>query len=195
MRGLSIGARLFCLAMLACSTPPPPVPTGPPPDWKLASASMSVGNNLQGTGGGAGGQISLRISGHSINGPVANLYSSSTKVRGTGNSGRSVDVSITGNKSAGLVGSIPFSCIVDIQPDGSAHVTGAMGVGNTDYILSPKAVNGRIGVVSYNLNWNGEKYEGQMMPGGYGFLQLPAVMATWGDIEAVTVLSLILMGA
>ena len=34
-----------------------------------------------------------------------------------------------------------------------------------------------------------------MMPGGYGYLELPVVMATWGDVEAATVLSLILMGA
>lgn len=195
MRVLNVASSLFCLVAMGCATPTAPVPSAPPPDWKLASASLATGNNLQGTGGNAGGQISLTISGHSINGPVANLFSSSTKVRGTGNSGRSVDVSIVGNKANGLVGNIPFSCIVDIQPDGSAHVVGAMGVGNTDYILSPKAITGRVGVVTYNLVWNGEKYEGQMMPGGYGYLQLPAVMATWGDVEAATVLSLILMGA
>jgi hypothetical protein len=194
MRVLGIAVPTLCLAVLACSTPQP-VPSGPPPDWKLASASMATGDRLQGTGGANGGQISLTISGHNITGPVASLYSSPTKIRGTGNSGRSVDVSINGNKSTGLVGNIPFSCIVDIQPDGSAHITGAMGVGNTDYIISPKAINGRVGVITYNLNWTGEKYEGQMMPGGYGYLQLPAVMATWGDVEAATALSLILMGA
>ena len=76
--------------------------------------------------GNSGGQISLTISGHNINGPRASLFSSGTKVRGTGNSGRSVDVSIVGNKANGLVGNVPFSCIVDIQPDGSAHIVGAM---------------------------------------------------------------------
>jgi hypothetical protein len=195
MRHLVLTSCLLCAVVLGCATPSAPTPSGPPPDWKLASASVAVGNNFQGTGGNGGGQISLTMSGHSINGPVASLYSSSTKVRGTGNSGRSVDVTIVGNKANGLVGSIPFSCIVEIQPDGSAHITGAMGVGNTDYVISPKAINGRVGVVTYNLAWNGEKYEGQMVPGGYGYLQLPVVMATWGDVEAATVLSLILMGA
>ena len=195
MRALRIAAPVLCLVLWACSTPPPPVPSGPPPDWKLASASMSTGNVLQGTGGGGGGQISVIVNGHNLNGPVLSLYGSANGIRGTGNSGRTIDISFKGNKGEGLVGNILFSCLVDVQPDGSAHSTGAMGAGNTDYILSPKAINGRIGVVTYNLNWNGEKYEGQMMPGGYGFLELPPVMATWGDVEAACMLSLILMGA
>jgi hypothetical protein len=195
MRVSRIATPAFCLLVLACSTPPPPIPAGPPPDWKLASVSMSTGNVLQGTGGQAGGQISIQFQGHNLNGPTLSLFSSATKIRGTGNSGRSVDVSITGNKAEGQVGNGIFSCIVDVQPDGSAHITGAMGAGNTDFLLSPKAVNGRIGVVTYALQWTGEKYEGQMVPGGYGYLQLPAVMATYGDTEAGCLLSLILMGA
>jgi hypothetical protein len=194
MRQVTFASSLLCLVVLGCATSAP-VPSGPPPDWKLASASPATGDTLQGTGGNSGGQISLTISGHNINGPRASLFSSSTKVRGTGNSGRTVDVSIVGNKANGLVGNVPFSCIVDIQPDGSAHIVGAMGAGNTDYTISPKAINGRVGIITYSLVWNGEKYEGQMTPGGYGYLELPVVMATWGDIEAATVLSLILMGA
>jgi len=194
MRVSPLVASLSCLALLACATAPEPMPSGPPPVWKLASASMDTGNDFQ-ANGGAGGQITNTIVGRNINGPRASLYVSSSTVRGTGNSGRTVDVSIKGNKANGLVGDVPFSAIIDIQPDGSAHIVGAMGAGNTDFILSPKVINGRIGVVTYNLQWNGTKYEGQMMPGGYGYVQLPAVMATWGDYEAATVLSLILMGA
>ncbi len=183
----------FFLAVTACATPPEPVPSGPPPNWKLASVSMSTGNNLQGTANG--GQISLTILGHSVTGPRANLDVGRGVIRGTGNSGRTVQVTIQENKATGLVGSVPFSCLVEINPDGSAHITGAMGAGNTDYIISPKAIHGRIGVVTYNLTWTGEKYEGQMVPGAYGYLQIPAVMATWSDLEAATFLSLILMGA
>lgn len=192
MRVSSVPASLLSLTILACASPAP-VPSGPPPDWKLASASMAVGNNLQGTANG--GQISLTVQGHSVTGPRANLDVGRGFIRGTGSSGRTVQVTIKENKSEGLVGSVPFSCIVDINPDGSAHVVGAMGLGNTDYILSPKAIQGRIGVVVYQLNWNGERYEGQMVPGGYGFLQLPAVMATWSDVEVATFVSLVLMGA
>ncbi len=195
MRCTHLVASLSCLALVACATPPAPVPSGPPPDWKLASASMSAGSTLQGTGGAGGGQISNQIVGHNINGPMASLYVSGGTVRGNGNSGRSVQVSIKGNKAEGLVGNVPFSAIIDILPDGSAHIVGSMGAGNSDWTLSPTAINGRIGVVTYNLQWNGTQYEGQMVPGGYGFLALPAVMATWTDYEAATVLSLILMGA
>ncbi len=195
MRASSFAAPLLSLTLLACATPSAPVPSGPPPDSKLLSVSMATGNNFQGTT--SGGQLSLTIQNRSINGPVTSLDVSGGHVRGTGSSGRSIDVSFKGNKGEGLVGSILFSCIVDVQPDGSAHITGAMGAGNTDYILSPTAINGRIGIVAYTLSWNaqGQKYEGQMEPGGYGFLQLPAEMASWSPTEAACTLSLLLMGA
>jgi hypothetical protein len=194
MRASSFAVPLLSLTFLACATPSAPVPL-PPPDSKLLSVSMAVGNNFQGTT--SGGQLSLTIVNRSINGPVTSLDVSGGHVRGTGSSGRSIDVSFKGNKGEGLVGSILFSCIVDVQPDGSAHITGAMGAGNTDYILSQTAINGRIGIVSYTLAWNAQtqKYEGQMEPGGYGFLQLPAEMATWTPTEAGCTLSLLLMGA
>ncbi|MGO8971180.1 MAG: hypothetical protein ACLQDQ_16605 [Myxococcaceae bacterium] len=194
MRCLHLVAPLSCLALLACATSQPAMPAGPPPDWKLASASMSTGNDFQGVGGN-GGQISNSIVGRSINGPVASMDVTGGHIRGTGNSGRSVDVTIKGNKAEGLVGQIPFSAIIDINPDGSAHIVGAMGIGNSDWILSPKVINGRIGAATYNLQWSGTKYEGQMVPSGYAFVQLPAVMATWSDYEVCTVLSLLLMGA
>ena len=193
MRVLRTTVPLVFFAVLACATPPAAVPSGPPPDWKLASASMATGDTLRGNANG--GQISLRIQDNRATGPAANLSVGRGFVRGTGNSGRTIQVTIQETRSTGLVGSVPFSCIVETNPDGSAHVTGTMGAGGADYTLSPTAINGRIGVVVYHLNWNGERYEGQMVPGGYGFLQLPAVMATWSDVEAATFLSLVLMGA
>jgi hypothetical protein len=195
MRASCVAAPLFCLTMLGCSTPSAPVPTGPAPDWKLASVSMATGNQFQGTT--SGGQLSLTISGRSISGPVTSLDVSGGHVRGTGGSGRTIDVSFKDNKGEGLVGTTLFSCIVDVQPDGSAHITGAMGAGNTDFILSPKQITGRIGVVSYQLAWNPDKqqYEGQMVPGGYGFLDLPVSMASWTPVEASCTLALIMMGA
>jgi len=183
-----------CLLLSACATTTSePAVVGPPPVWKLASASMSTGNVIQGTA--SGGQISLKIEGHSATGPRASIQVSSGSIRGTGASGRTVQVTINGNGATGLVGGSPFSCNVDIQPDGSAHITGTMGTGSADYILSPSAINGRVGVVTYKLTWNGEKYEGTMVPGNYGYLQLPALLATWSDVEVATFLSLVLMGA
>jgi hypothetical protein len=195
MRLVRLAVPLFCLAVLGCVTAAPPPPAGPPnpADVRLFSATASAGNNFQGTVNGA--QLSLTIQGRTITGPVTNLDISGGHVRGTGSSGRSIDVGIKGNKAEGLVGMTLFSCIVDFNPDGSAHVTGAMGAGNTDFILSPRVINGRIGVVAYNLSWTGSQYQGQMEPGGYGYLTLPVVMTTWSPVEAVTVLSLLLMGA
>jgi hypothetical protein len=199
MRAFRIPA-LSCLAMLACATPSAPPPEAPvvkpdvqPAGWKLFSVSASTGNSFQGTA--AGGQLSVTIQGRSISGPVTSLDVTGGHIRGTGSSGKSIDVGIKGNKAEGLVGMTLFSCIVNINPDGSAHIVGAMDGGNTDYILSPSAINGRIGTVSYELGWTGSQYQGQMVPGGLGFLKLPAAMASWSDVEAATVVSLLLMGA
>ena len=195
MRASRVAAPL-CLLLWACATTPSaPAPTAPPPNWKLASVSPAQGNQFQGTVNG--GQLSLTINGRSINGPVTSLDVSGGFVRGTGSSGRSVDVTFKGNKAEGLLGSTLFSCIVDVQPDGSAHVTGAMGAGNTDFTLSPSSINGRIGVVKYQLAWDQGKaqYQGQMEPGGYGFLQLPVSMSYWTDTEFACTLALLLMGA
>lgn len=195
MRASRVAAPL-CLLLLACATTPSaPAPTAPPPNWKLASVSPDVGNQFQGTVNG--GQLSLTISGRSITGPVTSLDVSGGHVRGTGSSGATIDVGFKGNKGEGLLGNVLFSCIVEVQPDGSAHVTGAMGAGNTDYVLSPSQINGRIGIVTYQLVWDPAKaqYQGQMQPGGYGFLQLPVSMSYWTDTEFACTLSLLMMGA
>jgi hypothetical protein len=196
MRASRVAAPLFCFALVACATTPSaPAPTAPPPNWKLATVSPSTGSQFQGTVNG--GQLSLTISGRSISGPVTSLDVSGGHVRGTGSSGRSIDVSFKDNKAEGTVGSSPFSCIVTVEPDGSAHITGAMGAGNTDFILSPSQITGRIGVIKYQLAWDQptDKYQGQMEPGGYGFLQLPVSMSYWTDTEFACTLALLLMGA
>ena len=40
-----------------------------------------------------------------------------------------------------------------------------------------------------------QQYQGQMEPGGYGFLQLPVSMSYWTDTEFACTLALLLMGA
>ena len=198
MRASRIPVALSCLAM-ACATPetppvaaPAPAPSVQPPNWKLFSVSPGTGNTLQATAGG--GQLTALIQGRNVSGPVTNLDVTPGHVRGVGASGRSVDVGIKGNKAEGLVGMTLFSCVVDILPDGSAHITGVMGPGLTDYTLSPQTINGHIGVAVYQLSWNGSQYQGPMEPGGLGVVKLPAAMAGWSDVEAATVLSLLLMG-
>ena len=190
MRWLHLPALLSCLALLACATPTP-APSGPPPDWKLASASMSVGNSIQGTGG-TGGQISVQIDGHNLNGPKTHLFAGGGVIRGTGQLGKEVQVTIKGEKAEGQVENSPFTCVVETNPDGSAHVTGLMGNRSTDFIISPKQIDGRIAGITYQLTWNGERYGGQMVPGGNAYVSLPAIMATWTNTETACVLSILL---
>jgi hypothetical protein len=198
MRASRIPVALSCLAM-ACATPeaPPvaaaaPAPAAQPANWKLFSVSPGTGNNLQATAGG--GQLTVLIQGRNVSGPVTNLDVTAGHVRGTGTSGRSVDIGIKGNKAEGLVGMTLFSCVVDIRPDGSAHITGVMGPGLSDYVLSPLSINGHVGASVYQLSWTGTQYQGPTEPGGLGFIKLPLAMTAWTDVEAATVLSLLLMG-
>lgn len=189
-----IAAPLSFLFLLACAgTSSETVPSGPPPDWKLASASMSTGNNFQAVGG-AGGQISVQITGHDLYGATVNLSAGKGYIRGQGASGP-VDVVIKGNRGDGSAKNVLFSCVVETNPAGGAHVTGAMGAGNTDFVISPKEISGRIGAITYSLAWNGTRYQGSTMPGGDGWVQLPAVMASWTDVEASCVIALLLFGA
>jgi len=194
MRLSRIATPLSCLFLLACAgASSETVPAGPPPDWKLASVSASTGNQFQAVGG-SGGQISVQITGHDLYGATLNLSAGKGYIRGQGASGP-VDVTITGNQARGSAKNTLFSCIVESNPAGGAHVTGAMGAGNTDFIISPKEISGRIGIITYALAWNGTRYEGSTMPGGNGWVMLPAAMAYWTDPEAACVIALLLFGA
>jgi hypothetical protein len=190
MRLSRVAVSVSCLFALACATASAPVVTGPPPDWKLANATVSAGDTFEFVGP-AGGQITVKITGHDLYGPQYNLSAGGGYVRGQGSGGAVIDVTIKGNRADGNVKNAPFSCIVETNADGSAHVTGAMGAGNTDYIISQKEISGRVGVGVIGMVWNPAttRYEGQ--PTG-AHITLPAVMATWSNVEVATVLSVLL---
>jgi hypothetical protein len=154
---------------------------------------MTAADQFQAVGGG-GGQISVQISGHNIYGPSVSLSVTPTYIRGQIGTASTIDVTIRGDRGDGNVKGLPFSCIVTTNPDGSARVTGAMGRGNTDFTLSPAALQGRIGVITYSLAWNGTRYEGGTTPGGRAWLQLPPVMATWSNVEVACTLAVLLIG-
>ena len=193
MRFSRIAAPLLCSFAVACATASAPVPSGPPPDWKLASASMAAANNFQAVFGN-GGQVQVQITGHDIYGASFNLSAGGGFVRGQGGGGAIIDVTIKGNRADGSVKGAPYSLIVTENPDGSAHATGAMGVGNTDFIMSPKEITGRIGAAVISMAWvpANSRYEGTTMPGGQGWVQLPAVMATWSPVEVMTVFTVLM---
>ena len=195
MRGSHLVALLPCVALLACATSMPVEPAGPPPVWKLASASVATGNDIRGTGNR--GPISESIQGRSITGSRWDLVVTGGHLRGTGNTEEVIDISIGTDKAEGMVHAAPFSASIAIEPAGGAHVSGSLAGSNIDFTITPQAMNGRIGNAMYNLNWNPDKqqYEGQMTPGGNAFLKLPVVMATWSDAKVVTVVALLLIGA
>ena len=67
-----------------------------------------------------------------------------------------------------------------------------MGLGMSDFVLSPKGLTGRVGIITYSLAWTGSRYDGNITPGGNAYIEFPTVMASWSDIQAVTVLCLLL---
>jgi hypothetical protein len=190
MRLAPVAASLSCLLALACATTSAPVVTGPPPDWKLANATMAAGDTFEFVGQ-SGGQITVKITGHDLYGPQYNLSAGGGYVRGQGSGGAVIDVTIKGNRGDGSVKNAPFSCIVETNADGSARVTGAMGAGNTDYVISQREISGRVGIGVITMTWSptNNRYEG--MPTG-AHIQLPAVMASWSNVEVGCVLSILL---
>ena len=189
MRPSHLAVSLSCVLAFACATASPPVVTGPPPDWKMANATMSTGNTFEYVGP-SGGQVTVQISGHDLYGPQFNLSAGGGYVRGTGSGSAVIDVTIKGNRAEGSLKNAPFSCIVETNADGSVHVTGAMGAGNADYVISQKEISGRTGAGVISMVWNpaNNRYEGQ--PTG-AHITLPAVMATWSNVEVATVLSVL----
>jgi hypothetical protein len=195
-------ASIACLLAVGCSTPSATAPTGTtaataatvapgsPTDWKLASATLARGNNFQASA--PPNQVSVLITGGNISGANFNLAVGKDFVRGQGTGAVPINVVISGNRADGSSGGKKFSLVLEPQADGSAHVTGLMGMGMSDFVLSPKALTGRIGMITYDLAWNGSRYQGIITPGGTAYIEFPAVMAGWSDIQTLTVLCLFL---
>jgi hypothetical protein len=151
---------------------------------------MSQGNNFQASA--PPNQVSVQIVAGNIAGANFNLAVGKDFVRGQGRGTTAISVTISGNRADGSVGGKKFSVVLEPQADGSAHVTGLMGAGMSDFVLSPKGLTGRIGMITYSLAWTGSRYEGIITPGGSAYIEFPAVMASWSDIQVVTVLGVLL---
>jgi hypothetical protein len=176
------GAATSCLAVLGCATTQTN-PSGSVPDWKLASASMSVGNHFGG----------LTVDDGNFTGPNTKLYVAEGAIRGTLEFGAAVQVTLEGGAGRGLIGDVSFSCNVDTMQDGSAHVTASTATyRSTDFYISPNQISGRISGVVYNMAWTGKRYE-SLDHGESAGLALPAVMASWTNTEVACALSLLLI--
>jgi hypothetical protein len=194
MKHASVTVCCACLLVLACATPSSS-PTAAASvaaaaDWKLASASVSQGTTFQASA--PPNQVSVQISGSNISGADYNLAVGKDFVRGQGVGGTAISVTLSGNRADGSVGGKKFSVVLDPQADGSARVSGLMGAGMSDFTLSPAALTGRIGLITYSLAFNGTRYQGSITPGGTAYIAFPAAMAGWTDLQVVTVLGVLL---
>lgn len=190
MRLLSPCCLLLLLALGCAATPP----AGPPPTWTFASPTMTSGKEVRMRSQTR--YIQVSIDGDSIFGATWQLKHGGTYLRGIGPGNMQVNVSLNGTNATGSVRNSPFS--VDLKPlgDGVTQVVGLFaGATLSDFKISQKTFQGKLGTCSYDLTFNGTRYEGSSSCNGaisLTSLELPAAMAGWTDLEVATVLALVL---
>jgi hypothetical protein len=176
---------------LGCAATPPPVP---PPAWSFASASPASGKELRLRSGTRYVQVSL--DGDNIYGPNWSLQHGGTYIRGYGVNHQGVQITLKGTRADGNLLNNPLT--VDLQPldNGVTKVGGLMGGGKlSDFKISPTIFQGKLGQCSYDLQYNGTRYEGMSTCSGNitpTSLDLPVAMASWTDLETATVLAIVL---
>jgi len=191
MRSLSSASVLLLLA-LGCAGAPPA--TGPAPAWAFASATPSAGKELRMRSQSR--YIQVSIDGDSIFGATWQLQHGGTYIRGVGFDNAQVNVSLNGTNATGTVRNAPFSVDMKPLPDGVTQVTGLFGGSVlSDFRISPKVFQGKLGTCSFDLTFNGTRYDGNSSCNGQitmTSLELPVAMAGWTDLEVATMLAIVL---
>jgi hypothetical protein len=179
----------FVLA-LACATPPSTVP---PPVWSFASASVDSGKELRMRSGTR--YIQVSIDGSDIFGPNWQLKHGGTFIRGFGAGQQAVQITLKGTHAEGQSLNSPLT--VDLKPpeNGVTNVTGLFAGVISQFNISPSIFQGQLGPCSYDLKFNGKRYEGMSTCKGSitpTSLELPVAMAGWTDLEVAVVLAIVL---
>jgi hypothetical protein len=177
------------LLALGCATPPP---AGPPPVWAFASATMTAGKELRMRSEGR--YIQVSVEGNNIFGPNWSLTHGADFIRGFGPGKVAVQITLKGTHAEGNIKNAPLT--VDLQPrgDGVTYVSGLFGGSLSQFSISPAIFQGKLGSCSYDLKYNGTRYEGSSSCNGLISLtsvEFPAAMAAWSDLEVATVLAIV----
>jgi len=192
MRLHPVAVPLLLALGVGCAEAPPPA--GPPPVWAFASATPAAGKEIRMRSGTR--YIQVSIDGDSIFGPVWNLKHGGTYIRGFGAGHEAVQITLKGTHAEGNLLNAPLT--VDLKPaeNGVTQVTGLFGGGViSDFSISPGIFKGKLGRCSYDLKFNGTRYEGMSSCNGDitpTSLDLPAAMASWTDLESAVVLAIVL---
>ena len=202
-------ASLSLLVLLGCAGTPPPA--GPPPVWAFASATPSAGKEIRMRSGER--YIQVSIDGDSIFGPVWNLSHGGTFIRGFGAQHQGVQITLKGTHAEGILLDAPLTADLKPGENGATNVTGLFGGGTiSNFNISPSIFQGNLGTCSYDLKFNGTRYEGMSSCSGAitpqtptssqlaqsagnitnTSLELPAAMATWTDLEVAVVLAIVI---
>ena len=140
--------------------------------------------------------VQVSVEGNSIFGATWNLSHGPDFIRGYGPGKSVVDGTLNGTRTDGNYRNAPFSVDVQRGEDGATQVNGLFaGAKLSAFTISPKAFQGHLGSCSYDLTFNGTRYEGSSSCGGsieLTSLELPVAMAGWSDLESATALAIVL---
>ncbi len=188
---------LVCVPLLALALGCAGAPANPPPaapHWAFASATPSAGKEVRLRSESRYVQVS--IEGNAIFGPTWNLTHGPDFIRGYGPGNAQVDATLKATRTDGNYKNAPFSVQIERQDDGVTQVTGLFaGAKLSAFSISPKIFKGYLGKCSYDLTFNGNRYEGMSSCAGsvqITSLELPAGMSSWSDLESATVLAIVL---
>ncbi len=192
MRLHRFAVPLLLVSALGCAGAPPAVP--PAPVWAFASASPTSGKELRMRAEAR--YIQVSIDGDSIFGPNWQLKHGGTYIRGFGEGNTSVQLTLKGTHADGNMLNNPFSVDLSPQGDGVTQVSGLFGGAISVFKISPTIFQGQLGPCSYDLKYNGTRYEGMASCNkkapSITTVELPVAMASWTDLEVATVLAIVL---
>jgi hypothetical protein len=180
----------LALALGCAGTPPPPAA---PPVWNFASASVSSGKELRMRSGER--YIQVSIDGDSIYGPNWSLTHGGTFIRGFGAGRQDVQITLKGTHAEGQSLNNPLT--VDMKPEenGATYITGLFAGSISQFSISPTIFAGKLGPCSYDLKFDGKRYEGMSSCNGLitpTSLDLPVALASRTDLEVAVVLAIVL---
>jgi hypothetical protein len=148
---------------------------------------------------GAGVFSDAKVTQSSIEGPVINLGRYGGELRGTTATNQPVNVTLneTTQQARGIIGTRPVELHVEEAPDGSLHGQGMIAGYLSDFRTNAYAIQGRIGLCSYDLTLQDGAYVG-MRACETGLtpvtLEIPELMRGWSPVDQMASLGIFLVG-
>lgn len=184
MRHLALGSVFVVVLAVGCaSTSKSKVHTTP------------AGQEQRFTMTGSGLQTTALITKDGAQGPQVNVgrFDDGRAIRGTVD-GRTIDLTITGNRASGIWGAGPMNLTVEEQGD-QLRMNGLVAGRPSTWTASAEAVQGNIGFCSYDLRRQGDSYLGSRSCGGAianVTVSFPSTIQEWERINIGVLMGLLM---